>query len=107
MEDFIQLFQKVAIANDMSKMATLPHIRTHLKDDAHKCGSHATLEEVLEALRSKCGLTIQKARTRLTSLKRDTKRSLIDHSREVKNLEEMAYADLPRTNRQEMTLDLF
>ena len=32
---------------------------------------------------------------------------LIDHSREVKNLVETAYADLPRTKRQEVTLDLF
>ena len=32
---------------------------------------------------------------------------MIDHSREVKNLVETAYADLPRTKRQEVTLDLF
>ena len=32
-EDFIQQFQEVATANEWSKVATLLHIRTHLKDD--------------------------------------------------------------------------
>ena len=88
-------------------METLLHIRTHLKEDVRECGSHATLDKVLEALRSKYELTILEARTRLTSLKRNTKLSLTDHAREVKRLVEAAYADLPRTHRQEMILDLF
>ena len=33
-EDFIQQFEELATANEWSKMATLLHIRTHLKDDA-------------------------------------------------------------------------
>ena len=61
--------------NEWSKMATLLHICMHLKDDACECGSYATLEEVLEALRSKYGLTIREARTRLTSLNRPRQRS--------------------------------
>ena len=84
-EDFIQQFYELTIANDWSGMATLLRIRIHLKDNVRKCGSHATLEEVLEALRSKYGLTIREARTRLTSLKRDTKLSLTDHVTEVKS----------------------
>lgn len=106
-EDFIQQFEEVATANEWSKMATLLHIRTHLRDDARECGSHATLEEVLEALRAKYGLTVREARTRLTNLKRDPKLSLTDHATEIKKLVEAAYADLPKTHRQEMTLDLF
>ena len=46
-EDFIQQFEEVATANEWSKMATLLHIRTHLRDDARECGSHATLERSL------------------------------------------------------------
>ena len=41
-------------------MATLLHIRTHMKDNAHECGSYATLEEVLEALRAKYGLRLER-----------------------------------------------
>ena len=74
-------------------MATLLHNRTHLKDDAQECGSHATVEEVLEAPRSKYGVTVREARTCLTSLKRDTKLSLTDHATEVNRLVEAAYAD--------------
>ena len=106
-EDFVQQFQEVAMANEWSEMATLLHIRTHLKDDARECGSYPTLEEVFEALRAKYGLTVREARTRLTSLKRDARLSLTDHATEVKRLVEAAYADLPQTHRQEMILDLF
>ena len=88
-------------------MATLLHNRTHLKDDAQECGSHATVEEVLEAPRSKYGVTVREARTCLTSLKRDTKLSLTDYATKVKRLMQAAHADLPRVHKQEMTLDLF
>ena len=107
MEDFIQQFQEVAIANDWSGMATLLHIHTNLKDDVCRCGSHATLEEVLEALRSKYGLTIRKAVSRLSRLKRETKLSLTQHATEVKKLVDAANADLTRIHRHEITLDLF
>ena len=55
----------------------------------------ATLEEVLEALRVKYGLTVKEART---SLKRDARLSLTDHVTEVKRLVEAAYTDLPQTH---------
>ena len=45
---FIKQLQKVANANDWSKMATLLHILTHLKHHARECEIHATLKEVLE-----------------------------------------------------------
>ena len=41
-------------------MATLLHFRTHMKDNARECGSYATLEEVLEALRAKYELPLEK-----------------------------------------------
>ena len=106
-EGFIQQFKEVAMANEGSEMATLLHIRTHLKNDASECGSYSTLEKVLEALRAKYGLTIREARTRLTSLKRDARLSLTDHATEVKRLVEAAYADLPQARRKGMILDLF
>ena len=106
-EGCIQQFKKVAMANEGSEMATLLHIRMHLKDDASECGSYSTLEKVLEALRAKYGLTIREARTRLTSLKRDARLSLTDHATEVKRLVEAAYADLPQARRKGMILDLF
>ena len=70
-EIFIQQLQEVAIANDWSKMATLLHIRAHLKHNAHECEIYATLMEVFESLRFKYELTIRKSKTQLTSLKRD------------------------------------
>ena len=106
-EDFMQQFQEVAITNEWPEMATLLHIRKHLKDDARECGIYATLEEVFEALCAKYGLTIREARTRLTSLKREARLSLTDHATEVKRLVEAAHADLPQTYRHEMIMDLF
>ena len=75
MKKTVPKFQEMAMANVWSEMATLLHIRTHLKDYARECGSYATLEEVFEALRAKYGLTVREARTRLTSLKRDARLS--------------------------------
>ena len=49
-EGFNQQFQAVATATEWLNMATLLHIRMHLKDDARWCGSYSTLKEVLEAL---------------------------------------------------------
>ena len=71
MKNFIQKLQEVAIENDWSKMATLLHIRMHLKHNAREREIHATLKEVLESLCFKYELTIREARTHLTSLKRD------------------------------------
>ena len=62
---------------------------------------------MLEALHAKYGLTVQEARTCVTSHKRDTKLSLTNHAMEIKKLVEAAFAGLPRMHRQEMTLDLF
>ena len=107
MKKTVQKFQEMAMANAWSEMATLLHIRTHLKDDARECGSYATLEGVFKALRAKYRLTVREARTRLTSLKKDARLSLTDHATEVKGLVETAYADLPQTHIQEMILDLF
>ena len=66
-------------------MAALLHIRTHLEVDACECGSFATLKEVLEALCSKCGLTVREARMLLTSFERDSKLTLSDYATEVKS----------------------
>ena len=82
-EAFILRFQEVAEANEWSNTAALLHIRTHLQDDARSCGNHSTLE-VFKALRSKFGLSVREARTRLTNMKRDTKLSLEDHATEIK-----------------------
>ena len=106
-EYFLQQFQEVAVANEWSEMAILLHTRTHLKNNASKCWSHATLKEVFEAFRSKYELTVRKARTLLNSLKRDTKLFLTDHATEVKRLVEAAFTNLPQTHRQETILDLF
>ena len=46
-EGCIQQFKKVAMANEGSEMATLLHIRTHLKDDASECGSYSTWKKCL------------------------------------------------------------
>ena len=106
-ESFIQQFQKIATANKWSNTASLLHICAHLKHSECKCGNHPTLDETLEALRSKYGLTVRQVRTRLTKLRTDTtKLFLADHAIEVKRLVEAAYADLPQAHWQEIILDL-
>ena len=83
-ESFIQQF--LPTANEWPTTATLLYIHMHLKDGAHECESYPTLDEVLEALRFKCGLIVLEARTRLANLRRDTKLSLADYATETKRL---------------------
>ena len=61
---------EVAEGNEWSNTAALLHIRKHLQDDACGRENHSTLEEVFKALRSKFGLSIGEARTRLTNINR-------------------------------------
>ena len=44
-EDFVQQFQEVAMANEWSEMATLLHIRTHLKvfEDLKQANTHLNI----------------------------------------------------------------
>ena len=80
----------------------LLNVRTHLQGGAHGCENYPTLEKVFKALCSKYWLSVREARMR----QRDTKLSLTDHATEVKKLVEVAYADLPRNHKEEVTLNL-
>ena len=105
-ELFISQFQEVAEANQWSAGSARLHLREVLKDGAKSCGRGETTDAIFAALRTKFGLTVREARSRL-NLKKEVKVSLQDHAAEIERLANIAYADLPEHHRANMALDAF
>jgi hypothetical protein len=106
-EYFLTQFQEVADANEWADGAAMIHMREALKDEARDCGKAATLGGIITALQARFGLTPREARARLSSMRRDPKTTLQAHATEVERLTEVAYAGLPRGNKEELALDAF
>ena len=106
-EFFIRQFHDVSDANDWDDRAELLHLRTSLKEGAQDCGKAADVRSVIGALRARYGTSPREARSKLLSLKKDYKTGLQEHAASVEGLVELAFADLPLQNRQEMTLETF
>ena len=106
-ELFIQHFTEVAQANDWNPMATLLHLREVLKEGARECGRPDQVADIFALLRSRYGLTAREARSKLSSLKKDTRCSLYDHATLVEKLVRRAYEELPLAMQENMMLDMF
>ena len=106
-EYFIRQFEDVAQANEWNPAATLLHLRSKLKDTAQDCGQAQTVDAVYTALRSRFGISVREARSQLNNLRKQSKTTLHEHAMEVERLVSLAYADLPREHRVEMTVDKF
>ena len=106
-ELFITQFMEVAAANQWNDMATLLHLRESLQESAKEYGRPGTTEAIFTALRSRYGLTAKEARSRLSNLKRDSRRSLHDHANDVEKLVMKAFEGLPEEVQNGMMLDTF
>jgi hypothetical protein len=104
---FLRQFTDVTQANEWNPATTLLHIREALKGTAQACGNAETLEGVRNALQARFGLSVREARSKLSTLRKETKTTLQEHASEVTRLMNIAYADLPVEHRQRMTLDMF
>ena len=106
-ELFITQFTEVATANQWNNMAALLHLREALQEGAKEYGRPGTVEAVFTALRSRYGLTAREARSRLSNIKKDARRSLHDHANDVEKLVRKAFEDLPEEIQTGMALDTF
>ena len=88
-------------------MATLLHLREFLQGDVKEYGRHGTTEAIFTALRSRYGLTAKEARSRLSTLKKDSRRFLHDHANDVEKLVGIAFEGLPEDMQNGMMLDTF
>ena len=107
MSYFTRQFLDVAQANEWNQAATLLHLRESLKGNAQDCGNAETADGVLQALQARFGLSVREARCQITALRKNPKTTLQEHAAEVSRLANIAYADLPRDNKQRRILDLF
>ena len=106
-EQFIRQFMDVAEASHWREQSCLIHLREGLQGDAQDCAKYDTIPKIFNALRAKFGMTAREARRKLTSLNRDQKTKLQEHASHIERLMEVAYPDLPRTVRSELTIDTF
>ena len=106
-ELFIQQFGEVSQANSWEDAAALLHLKESLKEGSRDCGQAGTLQGVETALRARYGLSTREARSRLTSLRRDSRTTLQEHAVAVEKLVHTAYADLPIEYRNTMLVDTF
>ena len=106
-ELFITQFTEVATANQWNQMATLLHLRESLQENVKEYGRYATTEAIFAALRGQFELTTKEARSRLSSLKKDSRKTLYDHANDVENLVRNAFEGLPEHVQAGMMLDTF
>ena len=106
-ELFIQHFTEVAMANRWTEMATLLHLREALQGGAKEYGRSPTIEAIFTALRGRYGVSIREARSRLSGLRKEARRSLHDHAVDVEKLVRKAFGDLPEETQESMMLDTF
>jgi len=104
---FIQQFRDVMDANKWNPTAALLHLRQSLKGSAQECGKANTIEAVFNVLKSRFGMTVREARTKLTSLRKEHRATLQEHALEVERLVNVAYSELAERHRQDMMLDVF
>ena len=106
-EYFITQFSEVADANDWSLAAGLLHLREALKEGSKDCGRASSINSVFSALRARYGLSPREARAKLSALYKDVRGTLQEHASEVERLSQIAYADLPLRQRDELVLEAF
>ena len=83
----------MAAANWWSERESTLHLRASLEGEALDCGRGKTTNEILEGLRSRFGMSQDKAQTKLQTLRRQPKQSLHALGGELTKLAEIAYPD--------------
>ena len=104
---FIQHFRDVAAANRWSERESTLHLRASLEGEALDCGRGKTTDEILEGLRSRFGMSQDKAQTKLQTLRRQPKQSLHALGAELTKLAEIAYPDQGETFRRRTVISCF
>jgi len=106
-EQFITEFSDVAAICRWPARVTLIQLRLCLTGPAKPYGIGQGVDDILEALRARFGLTARDARVQLQCLRRNPKTNLREHATVVERLAQVAYGDLPAGSRQSLALDAF
>jgi len=106
-EQFITEFSDVAAICRWPPRVTLIQLRLCLTGPAKPYEIGQDVDDILEALRARFGLTARDARVQLQSLRRNPKTNLREHATVVERLAQVAFGDLPADSRQSLALDAF
>jgi len=106
-EQFITEFSDVAAIWRWPLRVTLIQLRLCLTGPAKPYGIGQDVDDILEALRARFGLTARDVRVQLQGLRRNPKTTLCEHATVVERLAQVAYGDLPADSWQSLALDAF
>jgi hypothetical protein len=106
-ELFITQFLDISDANRWSEREGALHLRTSLEGPAANCGHSADLEEIIQDLRSRFGITAKQARLQLSQIQKKPKQSFHELGMEVTRLVKLAYPDQGRAFQTETALENF
>jgi len=106
-EQFITEFSDVAAICRYPPRVSLIQLRLCLTGPAKPYGIGQDVDDILEALRARYGLTARDARAQLQGLRRNPKTNLREHATVVERMAQVAYGDLSADSRKSLTLDAF
>lgn len=104
---FLLQFHDIRRANHWVDTESLLHLRSALTGKAMECGRGETLEEVLENLVSRFGISTKKARDRLKIMHKSPHESVYELGMEINKMVKIAYPRMDQADRSEMAIDTF
>jgi hypothetical protein len=106
-ELFIDRFLDIADANNWRPRETTLHLKGCLEGTATDCSRGSNVEEIIESLRSRFGITARQARVKLSQLQKRSKQSYHELGSEVSRLVKIAYPGQNRDFITETSLEVF
>lgn len=107
LEVFINQFRDVTTANRWTEQEAVIHLRSSLEGEATDCSDGTNVEEIIDHLRTRFGLTARQARSKLGSLRLGSKQSLHSLGSEITRLVKIAYSQQDQIFQTEMGLETF
>lgn len=106
-ELFIKHFIDVARINQWSEEATSLHLRESLVGPAKECCRYDNVDENIDNLRVKYGMSRREARTQLSQLRKEKNTTLQEHATQIERWTSIAFDELPAATQQEMSIEYF
>jgi len=106
-EQFISEFNETWAITQWPPRVALIKLWGALTGEAKPYGRRPSIDGIFAALRDRFGITALDARSRLQRLLRQEDTSLQDHAIVVKRLAQIAYSDMPETQRRHYILEDF
>lgn len=106
-EIFLSQFKNISRVNRWTEEETLLRLQTTLEEEALECGQATEVEEIIDNLRARFGITPLQARERLISIRRTPKQSVHELAATIKKLMKIGHAEESEEFIQKASLETF